>query len=215
MSLKHKQYKDNAFFNLKFFYRKFFISKYLLLQSNFEANNIIITNPDLDSSKIAPYQKIHVSDFKGLKSLSETEPKGYYALDGWKKNNFNHTSGYLSSYKLYNKIYILTDNIFSSGSDETNDVFSINPYFGKAKQQILPFIHFNLMLLPNTKAMTTKKQASDIDNDKSSLVDTYYSAGVGLTYLSEYISLEAFYNGIVMKNKQDLKATFGVNVGLD
>lgn len=215
LSLKHKQYKDKGFFNLKFFYRKFFMTKYLLLQSNFESNNIIVTNPDLDNSKLAPHQKIHITDFKGIKSLADTNPKGYYALDNWKKNNFNHTSGFMSSYKWYNKLYILTDNLFCSNDDEVNDVFNINPYFGKAKQQLLPFIHFNLMVLPNNTLSNVKKQDVEGENNNGNLADTYYSAGVGVTYLTEYISLEAFYNGFVKKNKNDLTATFGVNVGLD
>ena len=209
LGLEHKKYmvNNNETLNLSLFLRKFFfISNDLILQSTLEAQNCI----ESKNSKLLPHQRVFVDDFKGIRKFVEDDYlRNKTHLEYSKSNWYYESFGVTSAYKFYNKLYY---NFFN-----TEKIFSENPSFEKSNQVVLPFIHCNFLLLPNaiynTPTSTTENSTTHVDS--SFLSKVYFSSGVGLSYISEYIALEAYYNAVVKKGKTDIKSSFGFNVGLD
>ena len=179
-----------------------------------EAKNTLLF---ADTNLLKSHETILADDFKGV---TNTGPKLHN----------KDSIGMLNVLKFYNKIY-LTNTSLSENSDLVKT------------GQFIPFIHFNFLYHygDEQKKFNTRKkieadsklnvihinesQCEEIHlNNKKDKNDTnleiensklYFSAGFGVTFLSEFIALEAYYNAIVKKNKYDIGTEFGFNIGID
>eukprot|EP00340_Litonotus_pictus_P006386 CAMPEP_0170519890 /NCGR_PEP_ID=MMETSP0209-20121228/5133_1 /TAXON_ID=665100 ORGANISM="Litonotus pictus, Strain P1" /NCGR_SAMPLE_ID=MMETSP0209 /ASSEMBLY_ACC=CAM_ASM_000301 /LENGTH=238 /DNA_ID=CAMNT_0010805877 /DNA_START=880 /DNA_END=1596 /DNA_ORIENTATION=+ len=216
-SVKHKHYRegDNSLLDMHFFYRKFFFLNDFMLQSSFESRNILPLNV---RKGLLPHQRVQVEDFKGIKSYGIDKER--LVDHGLRENSkeYFESVGFYNTYKWYNKLYYISESNNDSTDNKTpeNSVFGVNPYFGKSKQRFLPYLHWNLMFVPQCKERTGEESATSTESSKGkNLGDLYFSAGLGLSYVSEYIALEAFYSGVVKKQTRDIGSSWGFNIGLD
>lgn len=194
------------------------------LYTMFESNNLFLTN----STKILKtHETLVVDDFKGV-----TNP-------GPKLKKVNDNIGMFNYVKFYNKLYLskLAINLNSL------EVFSKNG-FENLDHEIIPYLHFNLLFhyndsqkkftsknnFTNTNTIGTNENLNtsrsidskenliynSISTDKESYMNNLYlSSGIGLTYFSEYICIDAYYNFYVRKNNQDIKNEFGISIGTE
>lgn len=197
----HRSYSNNSakILDFRFFYRKFFffniVKNNFLLQSSVETVNSLLLN----KTSLLAHQENYVDDFKGVKKFRDYD----------RENNYFSPLAMRNHYKFYNKIYYIPS---SYTYTEDNPVFGDNPEFSSSKQVFLPFVHCNLLFVP-----TNNEQKSEENTDTSinKNMKIYFSAGLGLTYISEYIALEGFYNAYVKKENNDYGTNFGINIGID
>ena len=210
-SLKYKSSLNSNYAVLKCFYRKiFYIGNSIIWQSNVESYNI---KPLLDTKLLKSHETIDINDFKGVSNPGPRLENG-------------DSIGMLNTLKFYNKIYFTSLPVFNSSSLITDGF------------KFLPFIHFNLLYhyghdqskfvrkAPESSINLTNvdlsiqtprrnTEESKFNDTETSYSNLYFSAGMGINYISELVSFELYYNGYVKKNKRDIGTEFGFNIGLD
>ncbi len=82
--------------------------------------------------------------------------------------------------------------------------------FMEKEWQINPFLHFNLLWMPETSHL------QNLQENKNNLYNALrFSAGCGLSLISKYGALEFYYNAFVEKASNDVKREFSIRFGVD
>lgn len=237
-SLKLNNSINSKFLSTSLFYRRFItLNEYLTWQFNFEAKNTFL----LSNTRLLKSHETNINDdFKGVLSpspkLNTPENESIGTLNTIKLYNKVYFTN--ASFRLFNN----KDD--KDESMDTNEELSkeINKS-ERLDHQIIPFIHFNMLYhykdiqkkfvsrarVPVESSTTLDKvdlnttntyNETEIRNTESNTASDvhsplYYSAGFGLSYFTEFIALEGYYNAFVKKNNNDIGLEFGFNIGLD
>ncbi len=205
---------NSNYISSKFFYRRFFnLYDSFIWQMNIEGKNNL---PILGTKLLKSHETISVEDFKGVANPGPRLENG-------------DSIGMLNVFKFYNKLYFTSLPLFNAVNLREDG------------HQFLPFIHFNLLYDYGTKQekfvrRSTILQESNINLDHSETPrkntdetiekpkekgnqgiysNLYLSGGFGLSYFNEYISIEAYYNTYIKRNKADFASEFGFSIGSD
>lgn len=194
-SIKYKNSLNSQYFKIKTFYRKFlFITDSLLLQTMIEFNKLI---PTVNTKCFKSNEVLIVNDFKGV------DNPGYKLADG-------DLNGFLNYVKFYNKIYMTDISVVNNGVTHPKNY------------QIIPYVHLNILTTYNRNGLN-KLHIDSIENNNYSnnniisnlIYNSYLSCGFGISYMSDLISIEGYYNPLIRKNDYNYGSSFGFNIGID
>lgn len=186
----------NHSINSKFLQFYSFFRKYIYLGQSF------IWKMSIDAKQIIPicvnkknnYLKFH-------ETFHDNDFRGY---DDYEITN---KIGIMNNIKIYNKFYIRNASIFSGFSME-KDGF-----------EIFPYIHLNSIFRSGLNWNYNKSG----DDNKKNIHNVNLSAGLGISYISKYISADLYMtpflievnnkNEIINRNSQSNRKIFGFSIG--